>query len=329
MKLIISLGLIAYASAQKDCSSFLKVSSSRSKRSPQYGWNDDVTTTGWNTRTTATASTAKPTTQPGYGNSATTTESAPITEGQQGSTTTEYAPMDFSERSYLVLLDATGSMQKLGGPGRGRDEVIKTVNKFIRNFKAKVEDDEIPDGPIAFVTFNKQAWVEYSSIKDMNELTRRDYNPGYATNLYDSMGCSLQKFKTDLPANTQTVYVISDGFHQWSSRTIFSAPDVNTLVKQYRTDGMSFTFYAMIDYSLKETLRQNVQAMGMRNSEIRTADFQPNSLGNILRSILSKSSKGGKKQDLKPCKEVFPCPKGRAGGLCRQERKLHKGTKCA
>merc|ERR1712170_339033 len=163
MKLLVSLGLIAYASAlhERHCNNFITVVRSRNKRSPQWGWGDDATSTaGVTTATSASTSaagtsTAAPTTQAST-NAATdaTTEStaAPATTTGGYSTT---AGVEGEGTDYLILLDATGSMQKLSGPGRGRDFVISRFNKFLKTLRTQVEQGNIEDGKIAVATFNK------------------------------------------------------------------------------------------------------------------------------------------------------------------------------
>merc|ERR1711976_888436 len=99
MKLLVSLGLIAYASAlhERHCNNFITVVRSRNKRSPQWGWGDDATSTAGVTSTagstTAVHSTAAPTTQ-----ASTTAGGYSTTAGVEGEGT-----------DYLILLDATGS----------------------------------------------------------------------------------------------------------------------------------------------------------------------------------------------------------------------------
>jgi len=239
MKLLVSLGLIAYASAlhERHCNNFITVVRSRNKRSPQWGWGDDATSTaGVTTATSASTSaagtsTAAPTTQAST-NAATdaTTESTAAPDTTQPATTapasttggySTTAGVEGEGTDYLILLDATGSMQKLSGPGRGRDFVISRFNKFLKTLRTQVERGNIEDGKIAVATFNKGAkWSEYNSIKNVADLTKRTYNPGYGTNLYDTIGCALQKFKDESSAATKLVYILTDGNHQVYPNTV-------------------------------------------------------------------------------------------------------------
>merc|ERR1712035_33490 len=168
MKLLVSLGLIAYASAlhERHCNNFITVVRSRNKRSPQWGWGDDATSTASVTSTagstTAVHSTAAPTTQAST-NAATdaTTESTAAPGTTQPATTapasttggySTTAGVEGEGTDYLILLDATGSIQKLSGPGRGRDFVISRFNKFLKTLRTQVERGNIEDGKIAVAT---------------------------------------------------------------------------------------------------------------------------------------------------------------------------------
>jgi hypothetical protein len=63
-------------------------------------------------------------------------------------------PVEGEGTDYLILLDATGSMQKLSGPGRGRDFVINKFNLFLKTLRKQVESQRIEDGKIVIATVN-------------------------------------------------------------------------------------------------------------------------------------------------------------------------------
>merc|ERR1712110_670453 len=94
MKLLVSLGLIAYVSALHDsqCSKFITVKRSRNKRSPQW-WNtgSDATTgatTAFSVATGDPSTTVAPTTVATIGASTTATQ-PPVTTTADEKTTTE------------------------------------------------------------------------------------------------------------------------------------------------------------------------------------------------------------------------------------------------
>lgn len=361
MKLLVSLGLIAYVSAlhESHCNNFIQVKRSRNKRSPQWGFNIDTTTggTAGTSATSAAATTNAPTTA---SNAATTTAAAATTTQQQSSaasTTATQAPdvtttqeervtttVDFitdepvegQGTDYLILLDATGSMQKLTGPQRGREFVIGRFNRFLKTIRTQVERGNIEDGKIVVATFNKEAhWTEYNSIRNVADLAKRDYNPGYGTNLYDTIGCALQKFRQESSAAQKLVYILTDGNHQVKRSTYVAhtVDEVAEMVNEYRgEDGMQFSFLALINPEEKENLKASAKQMGIRGAEIRTTDFDGNNFSGLLRSVLGSMRKGGKapKQKLPTCKSLKQkCRKGRAGWSCRRAVKNAKeGKRC-
>jgi len=363
MKLLVSLGLIAYVSALHDsqCNNFITVKRSRNKRSPQNWWeSDDSTTTGGVSTnaasttvapttagtnavsTTAAPTTVAPTTVSQAG-STTATQPAVVTTAPDGTTTADSyavsteAPIEGEGTDYLILLDATGSMQKLNGPGQGREFVINKFNKFLKTLRTQVERGNIQDGKIIVATFNKAAsWVEYNSIQNVEDMSKRTYNPGYGTNLYDTVGCALQKFKQESGAAKKIVYILTDGIHQVKSSTpvAHTVDEVSDMVNEYRDEeGMEFSFLALINPEDKEALKSSAHKMGIRGAEIRTTDFDGQGFSVMLKSMLRglKKSSKQKPQKLQSCQSLKQkCQKGRGGKMCRrnvQRRKLQ--GKCA
>merc|ERR1712154_606187 len=115
-----------------------------------------------------------------------------------------------NDKAIIVMLDETGSMQDINGKGRGREIVIRKMNKFRQMLK-----NEGNNQPITFITFNEQAnWNSYASVDEWPIITEANYNPGYGTNLYDSMGCVLSEYRSRYPNQEVSLYLISDGIHQ-------------------------------------------------------------------------------------------------------------------
>merc|ERR1739847_124562 len=316
MKLLVSLGLIAYASALHDsqCSNFITVKRSRNKRSPQW----------WNTGSDATTG-------------ATTASQPPVTTtADEGTTTPDSftvptdAPVEGEGTDYLILLDATGSMQKLSGPGRGREFAINKFNKFLKVIRNQVSQGSIQDGKIVVATFNKAAtWTEYNSIENVEDLNKRTYNPGYGTNLYDTIGCALQKFKEESGAAQKLVYILTDGIHQVKRSTYVAhtVDEVSEMVNSYRDEeGMQFSFLAMINPEDKEALKSSAKEMGIRGAEIRQSDFNGRTFTVMLKSMLGSMKKNSKEQ-FPTCKSLRQkCSKGRAGKNCRTSVKRTKAS---
>merc|ERR1712242_399843 len=147
---------------------------------------------------------------------------------------------------------------------------------------------------IAVVMFNKKAeWTQYNSIKNIKNITDRDYNPGYGTNLHDTMGCTLQKFNEESTATTKMVFVLTDGKHQVNpseTHVAHSTDDVKRLVDKYRDeDDFQFTFIALINndnLEEKRELKEGAHELGIISAEIRTHNFDGANFTGMLKSVL-------------------------------------------
>jgi len=182
----------------------------------------------------------------------TTTEMPTTIEPCSLEPTTE--SVNAEDKAILVILDETGSMQDLGGPypkheKKGRDVAIKKMEKFREHLENSVNNGG-DDYPITFVTFNKAAkWSKYNSIKDWPRITRKDYNPGYATNLFDTLGCVLSKYKSENPNQSVDVYLISDGIHGLSPKSspaVYDESTISGMVEDLRDDHWNFHFFGAV-----------------------------------------------------------------------------------
>jgi len=271
--------------------------------------------------TTTEATTPKATT-----NQVTTTQNPTTVDITEPGTT---VPVD-SEKAIIVMLDETGSMQSIGGRGKGRGVVLNKMESFRRMLNKKVKNDRLSDQPITFVTFNEKArWNTYESIDQWPALDGNSYNPGYQTNLYDTMGCVLSEYKSRHPNHEASVYLISDGIHQMKRRkakqVAYKEHEVNTMVEDLRNEGWNFNFYGATDESKKEKLKEHAIDLGFRAAETLVFDFNGKELGALLKTILKTMVKGNQQEDEEEDKKSLPacekCAKGRAGKMCRIRRK--------
>jgi len=306
-----------------------------------------TTTTQGPATTTVPATTTQPpatTTVPTTTQGRTTTVQATTTQGRtttEAKTTTNQVstvditepgttvPVD-SEKAIIVMLDETGSMQSIGGRGKGRGVVLNKMESFRRMLNKKVKNDRLSDQPITFVTFNEKArWNTYESIDQWPALDGNSYNPGYQTNLYDTMGCVLSEYKSRHPNHEASVYLISDGIHQMKRRkakqVAYKEHEVNTMVEDLRNEGWNFNFYGATDESKKEKLKEHAIDLGFRAAETLVFDFNGKELGALLKTILKTMVKGNQQEDEEEDKKSLPacekCAKGRAGKMCRIRRK--------
>lgn len=258
------------------------------------------------------APTPEPTTEPSVTTPAVDTMSP--TTGSAGSS---------DGKAIIVMLDATGSMQNIGGKGKGRNLVINKMEQFRRMINKKVQNDRVNDQPLTFITFNEKAtWTSYNSINDWPIISKSNYNPGYQTNLYDSLGCVLSEYKSRHPDQEVSLYLISDGVHQMGRNkqhlVSYREGEIKGMVEELRDDGWNFNFYGATTQAKKDELKDQANGLGFRAAETLVFDFDGRQFGALLKSMLKQIV--GNDQEEKSVPNCKPCPKGRAGKMCRKRR---------
>jgi len=231
----------------------------------------------------------------------------------------------------IVMLDETGSMQDIGGKGKGRNLVIRKMEMFRKMINKKVKNNKMANQEITFVTFNEKAtWTNYNSIDQWPIVSRANYNPGYQTNLYDAMGCVLSQYKSNNPNQKVSLYLISDGIHAMSTRkqrnVAYGEGEIEDMVEDLRQEGWDFHFYGATTEDKKDELKQQALGLGFRKAEQLVFDFNGKQFGALLKTMLKTMVENGKEevdqeedtQSIPICEE---CPKGRAGFVCRKRRK--------
>jgi len=223
-----------------------------------------------------------------------------------------------------------GSMQNIGGKGKGRQLVVNKMEKFRQMLQKKVQKDRVENQEITFVTFNTHAkWTSYDSIDQWPRIHSGNYNPGYQTNLFDTMGCVLSEFKSRNPNTDASVYLISDGVHAMNrkmrNKNAYKLDDVNEMVEELRNEGWNFNFYGATDVAGKDELKAHAIDLGFRAAETLVFDFNGKQFGALLKSMLSsiagnKKEGGNDEEEKKQIPKCEECKKGRAGKTCRKAR---------
>jgi hypothetical protein len=339
---ILALGLFPFALAidqpKRQCANFLKINApqkqerGRFRRNPQWNWggmsSGDDSTTGspvTSDPTTVVTTTTK-------ADTASTATSAVNTPGpttpvkaatEPSDTTTDITVAQDENKAIIVMLDATGSMQDIGGKGKGRDLVIRKMEMFRNMLNKKVQKDRVHDQPLTFVTFHESAsWQSYDSINQWPTISRKNYNPGYQTNLYDSMGCVLSEYSSRHPDQEVSVYLISDGIHKLGPRkranVAYQENEINQMVEDLRSrSNWNFHFYGATEDDKKDALKKQAINLGFRAAEIAVFDFNGRQFGSLLKSMLSTMVENGKEGDKAEVPACEKCPRGRAGRVCR------------
>merc|ERR1711981_1200071 len=348
----------AIGEPKSKCSNFISINqapqkASRGRRSPLFNeWGDgsggssgdgsdggdattpEVTTGSDSTTnkvetTTLAQTTAAQTTEEVTDAPGTTEQVSTASEGTKGTETTVTVE-DTTQKAIVIVLDETGSMQNLGGKGKGRKIVLDKFGQFTRNLMGSVSEG-FADRPVTLVTFNVKAkWNSYSSINNFPELTRKMYNPGYQTNLYDTLGCVISKYRSENPSQSVDFFVISDGVHKMKRKeqhlVEYTPADINEMVDELRQDNWDFRFYGASNPKAKEALKKEAAGLGFRKAELKVFDFNGKKFGALMKTMLNKATEveAAEPEVLPDCKEKYPCKKGKAGKVCRKGRKAAK-----
>jgi len=319
----IALGALALCAEAIDepkrkCQNFISINqapqkASRGRRSPLFNeWGDssgsgsdgdDATTSEVTTgsdsttnkveTTTLAQTTAAQTTEEVTDAPGTTEQVSTASEGTKGTETTVTVE-DTTEKAIVIVLDETGSMQNLGGKGKGRNIVLNKFGQFTRNLMGSVSES-FADRPVTLVTFNVKAkWNSYSSINNFPELTRKMYNPGYQTNLYDTLGCVISKYRSENPSQSVDFFVISDGVHKMKRKerhlVEYKPAEINDMVDELRQDNWNFQFYGATNPKAKDALKEEAAGLGFRKAELKVFDFNGKKFGALMKSMLNKAT---------------------------------------
>ena len=138
----------------------------------------------------------------------------------------------------VFILDASGSMYEL------TDDTIGGFNSMLAEQRRK--DSKVL---ISTVTFNDSSRVVHDrvDIREVKDLTRRDYVAGGCTALIDAMGDAIHHISTvhryirpeDVPDNTLFI-ITTDGMENASHR--YTSAQVKRMVEQKKEQGWEFIF---------------------------------------------------------------------------------------
>ena len=138
----------------------------------------------------------------------------------------------------VFILDRSGSMHGLV------DDTIGGFNSFVE--KQKDVDGECL---VSTVLFNSRSDVIHDrvSLKEIPEMTRKEYVPSGSTALIDAMGDAIHHIRNvhkyireeDVPENTIFV-IITDGQENDSHR--YSSDEVKKMVSEQKEKGWEFLF---------------------------------------------------------------------------------------
>ena len=170
----------------------------------------------------------------------------------------------------LIILDQSGSMSSIAGAA------IMGFNKTIEGIREAQEQNK--DTQVQYVSLlpfcacSMNYVYENTPVKEVKELTSRDYNPCCSTPLYDAMGLGINRLYKqikDLPNATAVVTIITDGLENASQE--YTGNAIKALVERMQNEeGWNFAYIGT---------NQDVEAVGRDLSISNTMAFVDDSDG--------------------------------------------------
>lgn len=122
----------------------------------------------------------------------------------------------------LIILDESGSMSSI------KRQAIEGVNQTFSTIRQGQLSNEDQEHMVTFITFDSNhtnTVYDKTPIKDVKDITSKDYNPGGCTPLYDAMGFALTNLRAvATQQDLVLVTIITDGYenasHEYTGKAI-------------------------------------------------------------------------------------------------------------
>ena len=143
-----------------------------------------------------------------------------------------------------IVLDETGSMADI------RDATIEGFNGYIAKQQVELKKRKVT---VTLVQFNAGSahingkvdggirTIFNGALADVPTLTTSNYQPDYATPLYDAVGRGIRDTEKMVDANTDVMVVVLTDGHENQSKE-FSKSQITAMFQQKEADGWVFGF---------------------------------------------------------------------------------------
>lgn len=141
----------------------------------------------------------------------------------------------------LVILDKSGSMEDI------RKEAVDGYNETLGTIRAAqlkhIDTQEHFVSLAAFCDCGIDMIYDKTPIKDAEKLTQKQYEPCCCTPLFDAIGKTVKKLKTDIKEVEDAavlVTIITDGYENASNE--WTGPAIKKLIDDCKEEGWMFSF---------------------------------------------------------------------------------------
>lgn len=137
----------------------------------------------------------------------------------------------------LVIVDESGSMSII------HREALAGINETITTCQQMMKAHPDMEQRLTLITFDSDHFkVHYDNVNanEAKQLTKRDYQPGGATPLYDAIGKGIAKMNAQTTeADNVLVTIITDGEENCSSE--YNLQMVKNLIEKLKKQNWTFT----------------------------------------------------------------------------------------
>ena len=163
----------------------------------------------------------------------------------------------------LIILDESGSMQSI------KPQAITGLNETFQTIESAQDKYENQSHYVTLVSFNSykvKTIYDCCPVHHIKELPSTDYQPSACTPLYDAMGISLTKLKTEVKDEDNVlVTIITDGYENASRE--YSGKAIAQLVEELKAKGWIFTYIGA-----NQDVEKEASSMSINNSMRFNAD---------------------------------------------------------
>lgn len=163
----------------------------------------------------------------------------------------------------LIILDESGSMETI------KPQAVTGLNETLQTIKSAQEMYENQSHYVTLVSFNTNRVItiyDCCPAHRIQELNSDDYCPDACTPLYDAMGTSLTKLRTEVKDEDNVlVTIITDGYENASRE--YSGKAIAQLVEELKTKGWTFTYIGA-----NQDVEKVATSIGIKHSLLFDAD---------------------------------------------------------
>ena len=158
----------------------------------------------------------------------------------------------------LIILDESGSMSSI------YNQALSGINETINGIRQNQEKYPEQEHLVSIVTFEGNGMDGVKTrrdgipVGDVKDLTRKDYQPGGCTPLYDAMGKAISELDRKVESGDGVlVTIITDGMENSSQE--YSGRAVKDLVTMQRKKGWTFAYIGANQDAVEVARDLNIQ----------------------------------------------------------------------